>query len=180
MPSLPAHSYTVEKWISARLLYLVENTAVRKFHIHTAPPTQSEEPIPSLLIWVFTPDLLFSSSISTPNRLDPTRSMKIFYQKQTWQPLKPGEAENASIEDIEFPEDLYTELDRALHESQRLLPPTAKKFQGWEVGLLERFEVVEAGMGHVVEVPQKKDDGEGKDEDEDEENEYGIPSEPVD
>lgn len=103
--------------------------------------------------------------------------MKIFYQKQTWQPLKPGDTENASIEDIEFPEDLYTELDRALQRSQRLLPPTAKKFQGWDVGLLERFEVVEAGMGHVVEEEsEKNNDGEG----EEEENEYGIPSEPVD
>lgn len=100
--------------------------------------------------------------------------MKIFYQKQTWQPLQPGEAENASIEDVEFPEDLYVELDHALQQSQLLLPPTAKKFQGWDVGLLERFEVVEAGMGHVVEEP--KNDNEGEEED----NEYGIPSEPVD
>lgn len=182
-PSLPVHSYTVQKWISARLLYLIENTAVRKFHIHTAPGAQSDAPIPSLLIWVFTPDLLFSSSIPTPNRLDPTRSMKIFYQKQTWQPLKPGEAENASIEDVEFPGDLYNELDRALQQSQRLLPPTAKKFQGWDVGLLERFEVVEAGMGHVVEqheATEKSDEGKKEEEKEEEENKYGIPSEPVD
>lgn len=76
--------------------------------------------------------------------------MKAFYQKQTWQALKPGEPESAQIEDVEFPEDLYRELERALERSQRLLPPTAKKFQGWHVGLLERFEVLEAGMGHDV------------------------------
>jgi hypothetical protein len=177
LPSLPTYSYSVQKWISARLLYLIENTAVRKFHIHTATPRSSETaPIPSLLIWVFTPDLLFSSSIPTPNRLDPTRSMKVFYQKQTWQPLKPGEPESAGIEDVEFPEDLYDALDDALQQSQRLLPPTAKKFQGWDVGLLERFEVTEAGMGHVGEGNANEKNGEGKEED----NEWGIPSEPVD
>jgi len=73
--------------------------------------------------------------------------MKVFYQKQTWQALKPGEPESASIEDVEFPVDLYEELEKGLERSQRLLPPTAKKFQGWDVGLLERFEVLEAGLG---------------------------------
>jgi len=73
--------------------------------------------------------------------------MKVFYQKQTWQALKPGEPESASIEDVEFPVDLYEELEKGLEGSQRLLPPTAKKFQGWDVGLLERFEVLEAGLG---------------------------------
>ena len=130
------------------MLYLIENSGVRKFHIHPAlHSSELQAPIPSLLVWVFTPDLLFSSSISTPGRLDPTRSTKVFYERQTWQPLKPGEAESASIEDVEIPGDLYEELDKALQESQRLLPPTARKFQGWDVGLLERFEVAEAGMG---------------------------------
>lgn len=77
--------------------------------------------------------------------------MKIFYQRQTWAPLQPGDVESASIEDVEFSKDLYNELDQALRQSQRLLPPTAKKFQGWDVGLLERFEVVEGGMGWVGE-----------------------------
>lgn len=94
--------------------------------------------------------------------------MKIFYKRQTWEPLRPGDAESASIEDVEFSKDLYDELDQALRQSQRLLPPTAKKFQGWDVGLLERFEVVEGGMGWVGE------------EEQEEENEWGIPSEPVD
>jgi hypothetical protein len=158
MSSSSPVSHTVQKWISARLLYLIENTGLRKFHVHATTSPHSQEPIPSILVWVFTPDLLFSSSITTPGRLDPTRTMKVFYQKQTWQPLKPGEPESASIEDVEFPEDLYEELDKALELSQRLLPPTAKKFQGWDVGLLERFEVVEAGMG-VVDGEADGDDG---------------------
>lgn len=145
----PITFFSTQRWISARLLYLVENTGLRKFHVHTVPTSTSQPiyPIPSLLLWVFTPDLLFSSSIPSPGRLDPTRSMKVFFERKTWQPLQPGDAENASIEDVEFSQDLYEELDRALRQNQRLLPPTAKKFQGWEVSLLERFEVAEAGMG---------------------------------
>ena len=155
-------TFVTQKWISARLLYLIENTGIRKFHIHPvqaalnsslsaqsdpSTPPQPVMPIPSLLVWVFTPDLLFSSSIPSPNRLDPTRSTKIFYQKQTWQPLQPGDPENASIEDVEFPSDLFDELRDALKASQRLLPPTAKKFQGWDVGLLERFDLSDVGRG---------------------------------
>jgi hypothetical protein len=155
---LPSTTYSVQKWISARLLYLIENAGVRKFHVHPASTTTAdpETPVPSLLVWVFTPDLLFSSSIRTPGRLDPTRSIKVFYEKQTWQPLKPGEPESASIEDVEFPRDLYEELDKALSGSQRLLPPTARKFQGWDVGLLERFGVAEAGMGDVKEPKEEE------------------------
>lgn len=67
--------------------------------------------------------------------------MKVFYQRQTWQPLKPGEPESATIEDVEFPEQLFKDLERTLEESQRLLPPTARKFQGWDVGLIDRFDL---------------------------------------
>ncbi|KAL6711863.1 hypothetical protein ACN47E_002906 [Coniothyrium glycines] len=157
-PNLPV-SYSPAKWISARLLYLIENSGIRKFHIHPAQNNSAsalsalpgpKEPVPSLLVWVFTPDLLFSSSIPSPNRLDPTRSVKVFYQKQTWQPLQPGEPENASIEDLEFPQDLYTELQEALIASQRLLPPTAKKFQGWDVALLDRFDLADVGRTYTT------------------------------
>jgi hypothetical protein len=223
--------YSTQKWITARLLYLIENTGLRKFHIHPTPlsvpstklhnteceadngdiasvvmntvpattdpiPTstapepattnvseprttnaatasvdaasETAEPattttdltpepdthpiIPSLLLWVFTPDLLFSSSLPSAGRLDPTRSMKVFYQPQTWHPLQPGEPESASIEDVEFPAELFAELRSVLEDSQKVLPPTARKFQGWEVGLLHRFDLRDLVVG--------KDDGE--------------------
>jgi hypothetical protein len=148
-----APMYSTQKWITARLLYLIENTGLRKFHIHPTPitkpvteisdsvPEEESPPLtPSLLVWVFTPDLLFSSSVPSPDRLDPTRSMKVFYKHQTFSPLKPGEPESASIEDVEFPEELFQELSSVLEASQKVLPPTARKFQGWEVGLLHRFD----------------------------------------
>lgn len=66
--------------------------------------------------------------------------MKVFYQKQSWQPLKPGDPESATVEDVEFPQDLFEDLNKVLEQSQGLLPPTTRKFQGWDVGLLERFD----------------------------------------
>jgi hypothetical protein len=166
------HVYSTQKWISARLLYLVENTGLRKFHIHPVSPTttasirdESATPsapqtaMPSLLVWVFTPDLLFSSSIPSTGRQDPTRSMKVFYQKQTWKPLEPGEPESASIEDVEFPEELFEELDRVLDESQKVLPPTARKFQGWDVGLLQRFDIGDVGATHAGHLDDEDADG---------------------
>ena len=45
---------------------------------------------------------------------------------------------------------MYEELDWALEKSQRLLPPTAKKFQEWDVGLLERFDLGDVGKATNV------------------------------
>lgn len=160
-PKTKVPTYSTAKWITARLLHLIENTGIRKFHIYPTPPPSSStsppEPIPSLLLWVFTPDLLFSSSTPSKNRTDPTRSMKVFYEKKTWRPLQLGEPESASMEDVEFPEELFEELGIALERSQRVLPSTARKWKGWEVGLLQRFD-----KGDLL----KEVGGEGKGEDE--------------
>ncbi|KAJ4287960.1 hypothetical protein N0V90_011975 [Kalmusia sp. IMI 367209] len=131
-PSKPPTTYPIQKWISARLVYLIENQNFRRFHVH--PNTSSvSSPVPSLLLWILTPDLFYSSSI---DQRYPTRAMKVFYQRQTWVPLKPGEPESALVEDVEFPGDLFEELGRALDTSQDVLPASARKFQGWEVGIV--------------------------------------------
>lgn len=154
------NSYSAQKWISARFLSLIENTGMRKFIVHPTPaptPTPTTPPphdpsdddakqeqdareTPAFFLWLFTPDLLFSSSIPSPSRHDPTRAMKIFYKHQAYTPLRPGDPEPAHIEDVAFPPDLYEELDSALQLSQRVLPATARKWGEWNVGLLERFD----------------------------------------
>jgi hypothetical protein len=166
--SSPSYStYSIQKWISARLLYLIENIGVRKFHIHPPPsPTIATASTPtawtpSILVWVFTPDLLFSSSIARAHRTDPTRAVKCFFKKQAWAPLQPGEPESATIEDVEFPLELYEELQNNLHESQNVIPATARKFQGWDVGLLERFDVGEEALGEQDEGDQGTEGMEG-------------------
>lgn len=154
-------TYLAQKFISARLLFLVENTGVRRFHVHPSPSTSQiasqacpetasqtlADPVPSLLLWVFSPDLLFSSSIGEEGRSDPTRAIKVFYEKKTWRPLSAGEVEESSVEDVEFPLELFEELERGLRENQKVLPESARRFQGWDVGLLERFDVGEIEAG---------------------------------
>ncbi|CAI6331593.1 unnamed protein product [Periconia digitata] len=139
-------TYNVQKWISARLLFLAENMGVRKFHIYSessTSPSPSQTPVPSLLIWLFTPDLFYSSSITSTSHAagtTPTRALKIFYRHQTYAPPQPGDMESTSIEDVGFPALLWDELRDGLGRSQRVLPESARVFQGWEVGLLERFD----------------------------------------
>ena len=68
------------------------------------------------------------------------------------------------MEDVEFPKELYDELEKTLDESQDVLPATARKFQGWDVGLLERFDVGEEVLGEKDERGEwdrKGDDGMG-------------------
>ncbi|KAH9878888.1 hypothetical protein J1614_002323 [Plenodomus biglobosus] len=160
-------SYSAQKWISARFLSLIENTGIRKFNVHPPlppsstttpssiktntdnPPIYQQPPItPSINLWLFTPDLLFSSSLPSPARKDPTRAMKIFYKNTTHAPLQPGQPEPAGTEDVEFPPDLYEELDAALRLSGRVLPVTARRWGEWGVGVLERFDGAEVlGVG---------------------------------
>lgn len=138
-------SYSVQKWISARLLYLIENTGLRKFQAYSTSDITPSDPIPSILLWVFTPDLIFSSSLLSEDRRDPTRALKLFYQHQDYLPSNDGTQAISMVEEVEFPKELYEELTRSLKESQALLPVGARKFQGWEVGLLGRFDPAEIG-----------------------------------
>jgi hypothetical protein len=77
--------------------------------------------------------------------------MKVFYQRKMWAPLRAGEVEETSVEDVEFPSELYEELERVLEESRMVLPESARTFKGWEVGLVERFGVEETDSLRGVE-----------------------------
>lgn len=65
--------------------------------------------------------------------------MKLF-----WKALSPEEGENmrdnVGVEDLDLAVDAVEELKRDLRESALLLPPSARKFREWDVGLLERWE----------------------------------------
>ena len=67
--------------------------------------------------------------------------MKVFWQ-YTRAPQAQHQAlnsQNLAIEDVCFPGYVVQELEDCLKRSQELLPVKARKFQGWEVGLLRRF-----------------------------------------
>lgn len=145
---LSTDTFNVQKWISARLIFLIENQGVQKFHVHPDIDSSSTETLPSLLIWVFTPDLMFSSSLQPGTRHDPTRAIKIFFEEKSYDVAKPGEPESANVEDVALPKILFEELGLALRNSQKLLPLNARTFKHWNVGLLERFEPQEVGQGN--------------------------------
>lgn len=87
---------------------------------------------------MFTPDLSFSSSVRRETRNDPTRAMKVF-----WQPIRNAEEvlrkQGLSVEELSFPSIVTQVLFDTLRASATLLPASARKFQEWNVGLLERF-----------------------------------------
>ncbi|TKA64041.1 hypothetical protein B0A49_09871 [Cryomyces minteri] len=135
--------HDITKWLSAQLLALVDSQGVRKFVVHDAEECEGARKS-SLKLWVFTPDLRFSSSYLIKSRKEPTRAMKVF-----WQPLSPRSEhqshgaltqENLSVEEIELPFKAFRTLTQRLEFTARLLPLSARKLQEWNVGLLERFD----------------------------------------
>lgn len=160
-------TYSPRKWVAAQLLYLIENQAVRKFTVMAESGVHPGEEVEGgsgavaardpIMIWVFTPDLSFSSSIvssdddSNGHRNDPTRAMKVLWKPS---PAQNGEStqstavtaagqaldrQSLSTEDLSLPIPAFDALKQGLEESGRWLPASARTFQEWNVGLLERF-----------------------------------------
>lgn len=64
--------------------------------------------------------------------------------KVLWKPVSDAESakliDSQKAEDIILSADAVVEIEKHLRESARFLPPSARSFQGWNVGLLERYE----------------------------------------
>lgn len=69
--------------------------------------------------------------------------MKVLFQKREdiEQLLHPeaGKITPLSVEELELPSMIYQALFNALHDSNQMLPSTARTFNEWQVGLLSRF-----------------------------------------
>jgi hypothetical protein len=115
-----------------------------------------------LQLWLFTPDLCFSSSYqpssSSQQRKDPTRAIKA-YHKPLSDPSGFLNKNSTSYEHLLFPSSLYIALLEALETSKQLLPAVARKFQDWDVGILERFDASDMGF---VDIFEPGDDEENK------------------
>lgn len=105
-----------------------------------------------LLVWVFNPDIYYSSS-----RRGPTahRAMKIFY-KDLSDPEKFLDDNSNTHEELVVPEDDYNEFKTALVESTDILPEAAQTFQDWTIGLLDRWEKHASGSARMDENPLNK------------------------
>ncbi|KAE9976655.1 hypothetical protein BLS_001938 [Venturia inaequalis] len=158
-----ARSFSSQKWISSLLLSSSENTGVRRFVVEPSLPIYNMLP-PSILLWLFTPDLSFSSSYQScsdpTSRKDPTRAIKS-YHKPLSNPSDFLNKNSTSHEHLLFPPGLYKSLVESLETSQLLLPAAARKFQDWNVGILERFDARDVGLsreaGIGITAPSEKE-----------------------
>lgn len=68
--------------------------------------------------------------------------MKVF-----WQYVDDADrllaTQNSSLESVELPIAVHKALEEALHSNMKMLPSSARRFQEWNVSLLERFECKE-------------------------------------
>lgn len=136
MLQIQHRAHPLQRWLAALFLAVIENQGVRKLAVFDARGSATQ----GLLLWIFTPDLMFSSSHqdAVRTRRDPTRAMKVF-----WQDLRCEEeglyANSTSVEEAKLPSPLFAALGTALQESRLLLPSKGWEFRGWNVGLLQRF-----------------------------------------
>lgn len=126
-------NFNVTKWLSCHLLNSMDNQGLRKFVVTSSPALQ-----PSLLIWLFAPDLNIASSAAT--YVKPLRVTKIL-----WKPA-PAQRQDTLLDkqsmtegEIEVPNFEFQALESSLEQNAVLLPESAQRFQEWNVALLERF-----------------------------------------
>lgn len=85
-------------------------------------------------LWVFNPDLIYSSSLEMNH---PKHAMKILYRKTSHPALLNGKG-NVTTDELKLSDSILQHLHDDLLASSRLLPSSARKYQGWDVGLLAR------------------------------------------
>lgn len=64
--------------------------------------------------------------------------------KILWKSISPLEAgmllNSTTCEDVSLPSEMIIDIENLLRDSASSLPPSGRKFQDWDVGLLERFD----------------------------------------
>ncbi|KAJ9497161.1 hypothetical protein H2202_007317 [Exophiala xenobiotica] len=149
--------YDAAVFLSAQLLTLIESSVSRKVVIYgdngdEAPPGRD-----GLLVWVFNPDIYYSSSKRGPTA---HRAMKVFY-KALPDPDEFLDANSNTHEELRIPEEDFVEFKDTLRESTEILPQAARAFQDWTVGLLDRWEMNATGSSKMDENPLNKKVEEG-------------------
>lgn len=153
----PPESFPAAIFLTAQLLSLVENSVSRKVVVHDGDQGDSELANEGLLLWIFNPDIYYSSSKRGPTA---HRAMKVFY-KTLLDPGKFLDADCNTYEELLVPREDFVDFIRTLRESSSILPQSARKFQDWDVGLLDRWEKDASGSTRMDENPLNKrvDDG---------------------
>ena len=120
---------SISELMPAHLMSLIESQGIRKFSIHD---DRKQSPSRTLLLWVFTPNVMFSSSLY---RQGPIQGMKILF-KEFLKPRSDLDSHDITMEAIDLPEDAIVHLLYSLRNSTEMLPPSASKVHEWEIGIL--------------------------------------------
>ncbi|KAK4545726.1 hypothetical protein LTR36_002680 [Oleoguttula mirabilis] len=154
-PSVPPASYESERWLACHLLNAAESQGVRKLSVWAADGDEPGKPVLTMQVWLFATDLTISSSVTkTP---EPVSVVKVLYREIRGSPENAdkggmpaaGKLSAAALAESEVELEMkeWTALRGTLDVSGVLLPPKARKFQDWEVGLLRRFTVSDLHQG---------------------------------
>lgn len=148
-------SFGTDRWVSAQILAAIENEGARKFFVKTSDSPGDNQGllvgnhfhfdcckdinhVNRFQLWIFTPDLSFSSSVDTERRSDPTRAMKVFWRTvNEYQDTQ--DKQDISVEQLSLPIKVVNAIRQSLETSVALLPASARTFKEWNIGLLRRF-----------------------------------------
>lgn len=104
-------------------------------------------------IWVFNLDMRYSCNRINPRSSQAAsaqRALKVFYQTvadtSALTNSAPGTPISATLEELCLPYNIYRDMVLALESSNKILPPSGRKFQEWNVGLLNLFEEAPPSM----------------------------------
>jgi ubiquitin-protein ligase E3 D len=161
-------TYPLSHFLTAHLLAHISSQAVNKFILRssnsdapvptasnsTASRPESLSPTAScpaslsptasspaiLHLWVFAPYLTISLSKSGSETAEPIKASKIFYRPISDQECADMlEKASMSVEEVQLPTEVMTDLVETLWRSTIAIPESARKFREWDVGFLERF-----------------------------------------
>lgn len=91
-----------------------------------------------LYIWVLNNNVVYTSTSSTGKR----SALKVLYKDIcNEEAMKLLESLTGDAQDIMFAQQAIKEARSCLEQSTSILPPSERIFQGWKVGLLERWDV---------------------------------------
>lgn len=120
----------------AQMLQLMESTISRRVVVHQGSG-------PGILCWIFNPDIYYSSS---KRGATVHRAMKVFY-KEIDDPLKMLDENSSTLEELALPTTELASLRNTLEDTKAILPASARTFQEWQVGLIDRHEANPSGFG---------------------------------
>ena len=151
-PDEPLQQYPAAVFICSQLLSLIESSISRKVVLHDDTPDAPNRTRDGLLLWIFNPDIYYSSSSRGPTA---HRAMKVFY-KSLPEPAKYIDDNSNTHEELVVPPEDFDDFNTTLHESSSILPQSARKFQDWDVGLVDRWEKNATGISRMDENPLNK------------------------